>query len=67
VIVGEHCLGAVTAAQAAGARKLAAAAGVGLLSVWFAPGTNNFLAASTLPSLADKRTAAAVRYHLLAA
>lgn len=67
VIVGGRCLGAATAAQAAGAKKLAIAAGVSLLSVWFAPGTSRFLAASTMPSLSDRRVADAVREHLLAA
>lgn len=67
VIVGERCLGEISAAQAAGARKLVAAAGVGLLAVWFAPGsrTSRFVAASTMPSLADACVTEAVREHLL--
>jgi hypothetical protein len=67
VIVGDRCLGEIAADQAEGARKLAAAAGVGLLEVWFAPGrrTNRFVAASAMPSLADARVAEAVREYLL--
>jgi hypothetical protein len=67
VIVGERCLGEIRADQADGARKLAAAAGVGLLAVWFAPGnrTSRFVAASAMPSLAGVGVAEAVREHLL--
>jgi hypothetical protein len=67
VIVGKRCLGEISAIQAAGARKLAAAAGVELLAVWFTPGsgTNRFVAASTMPSLTDISVAEAVREHLL--
>ncbi len=66
VIVGERCVGDIPADQAAGARKLAAAAGVGLLAVGFAPGTSRFVAAGTIPSLTDARVADAVRDYLLA-
>lgn len=66
VVVGERCVGKVTAEQAAGARKLAAAAGVGLLGLWFASRANRFVAASAMPSLADAELADAVREHLLA-
>jgi hypothetical protein len=69
VIVGERCLGDVSADQAAGARKLAVAAGVGLLTVWFAvrDGESRFIAASAMSSLADAHVAEAVREHLLSA
>jgi len=67
VIVGERCLGDIPSDQADGARRLAAAAGVGLLGVWFAPAsrTRRFIAASTMPSLADPGVAEAVREYLL--
>jgi hypothetical protein len=67
VIVGERCVGDVTADQAAGARKLARGAGVGLLAVWFTPGrrASRFVAASAMPGLADTRVAEAVREYLL--
>lgn len=69
VIVGERCLGDVSADQAADARKLAVAVGVGLLTVWFAvrSGESRFVAASAMPSLADAHVAEAVREHLLSA
>ncbi len=67
VVVGERCLGEVSADQAIAARRLAIAAGVGLLTVRFTvrDGESRFVEASAMPSLADPRVAEAVRDHLL--
>ncbi|MEO8578526.1 MAG: hypothetical protein ABI556_17570 [Gemmatimonadales bacterium] len=68
VVVGDRCLGDVSNDQAADAVKLAAAAGVALLAVWFvhANGRNRFVAANAMPDLKDCRVADAVREYLLA-
>jgi hypothetical protein len=67
VIVGENCFGEISPDQAVGAHRLAVAAGVGLLAVWFAPGrrAGRFVAASTMPGLGDPRVARAVREYLM--
>ena len=68
VVVGDRCLGDVSDDQAADAMKLAAAAGVALLAVWFvhANGRSRFVAANAMPDLKDSRVADAVREYLLA-
>ena len=68
VVVGDRCLGDVSEDQAANATKLAAAAGVALLAVWFAHanGRSRFVAANAMPNLKDSRIADAVREYLLA-
>jgi hypothetical protein len=67
VVVGERCVGDIRTEHATGARKLAAAAGVGLLAVWFSAGTraSRFVAASPMPGLADIHVSEAVREYLL--
>jgi hypothetical protein len=68
VVVGDRCLGDVSEDQAANATKLAAAAGVALLAVWFAHANSRsrFVAANAMPDLKDSRVTAAVREYLLA-
>ena len=68
VVVGDRCLGEVSDDQAADAMKLAGAAGVALLAVWFAPanGRSRFIAANAMPDLKDSRVSDAVREYLLA-
>jgi len=67
-IVSTRCLGDVNDDQAAGAKRLAAKAGVALLAVWFAPckGGSRFVAANPMPSLKDPHIADAVCEYLLA-
>jgi len=67
-VVGDRCLGDVNDDQAANAMKLAAAAGVALLAVWFghANGRSRFVAANAMPDLKNSRVADAVREYLLA-
>src|SRR5262249_10347233 len=65
LVVGERCIGAIGADQQAGALRLAAAAGTGLLALWFAPRTKRFVAASAMPSLAGADMAETVRAYLV--
>ena len=68
VVIGDRCIGDVSDDQAADATKLAVAAGVALLAVWFvhANGGSRFVAANAMPDLKDSRVADAVREYLLA-
>src|SRR5258708_24122925 len=67
-VVGDRCLGAPDESCAAGARRLAALAGTGLLTVRVSAGRRIpcFMAADPIPSLDDAEVADAVCDYLLA-
>jgi hypothetical protein len=67
-VVGDQCLGAPDDLYAEGAKRLAAIAHVGLLSVRFVSAERSpvFVSASAMPSLKDEEVAQAVCDYLLA-
>jgi hypothetical protein len=67
VVVGDRCFGNASEGEATDARRLAAAAGVGLLGVWLAPAKrgSRFIAATPLPGLSNAGVADAICEYLL--